>query len=330
LRTKPSLTEVSAAYPREWEQARRELERVAAAGDPDRVVQYLAAAARPTPATPGRARPAAELRSAAIRRYLMIEATRQASLAQQAGPDRRGRKRRPGNGGSVDEGAPAVARRLRLGLVTGFVLQRLLFTAGLRRKPAALPLVRAIWPLLPGRGLLLPLVQPKGIYCFYSRRLITDLARLIGDRTCLEIAAGDGTLARFLHDRGVQIRATDDLSWRDTIEYGAEVEALDAARALRRHRSEVVICSWPPPGNDFERRVFETPEVQLYIVLAGVTEAAAGNWATYRAQHDFEMTLDQRLSAGLLPPGAGAAYVFRRSIHEPGSRNPGGRSPGAS
>lgn len=30
----------------------------------------------------------------------------------------------------------------------------------------------------------MPLVGPKGIYCFYSRRLVEVLAAAIGDRSC--------------------------------------------------------------------------------------------------------------------------------------------------
>jgi 2-polyprenyl-3-methyl-5-hydroxy-6-metoxy-1,4-benzoquinol methylase len=48
----------------------------------------------------------------------------------------------------------------------------------------------------------------------YSRRLVEELSALIGERECLEIAAGDGTLARFLEAEGVRITATDDHSWR--------------------------------------------------------------------------------------------------------------------
>ena len=58
----------------------------------------------------------------------------------------------------------------------------------------------------------MPLVQPKGIYCFYSKPLIQDLAALIGQRSCIEIAAGDGTLSRFLAAKGVDLTATDDHS----------------------------------------------------------------------------------------------------------------------
>ena len=59
---------------------------------------------------------------------------------------------------------------------------------------------KTLWPLLWQRRYLMPLVARKGIYCFYSARLVDRLAALIGDRPALEIAAGDGTLSRFLRD----------------------------------------------------------------------------------------------------------------------------------
>jgi hypothetical protein len=65
----------------------------------------------------------------------------------------------------------------------------------------------------------MPLVQPKGIYCFYSKPLIERLAGLIGGRSCLEIAAGDGTLSRFLVAAGVRITATDNHSWHDSVDF---------------------------------------------------------------------------------------------------------------
>ena len=54
--------------------------------------------------------------------------------------------------------------------LNGFVAQRLLFARGLERKPVSMRRFRLIWPLLWQRRRLMPLVQPKGIYCFYSRR----------------------------------------------------------------------------------------------------------------------------------------------------------------
>ena len=125
---------------------------------------------------------------------------------------------------------------LRFGRINGWIMQRLLFRDGLQRKPAPLLTVRLIWPLLTQRRGLMTLVMPHGIhcfytatastpllllrrYCFYTARLIHRLARLIGKRSCVEIAAGDGTLFRFLRAMGVDITATDDYSWTGQVDY---------------------------------------------------------------------------------------------------------------
>jgi hypothetical protein len=222
---------------------------------------------------------------------MTIEATRQAYLAASTG---------------VTEGP------VRFNLLNGLVLQRLLFEKGLHRKPVSLLWYRLLWPLLRQRNRLLPLVMPEGIYCFYSRPLVANLAGLIGSRRCVEIAAGDGTLTRFLTDRGVPVRATDDHSWATSASSSEGVETLDAVKALRVHQPEVVVCSWPPPGNAFERHVFTTPSVQTYIVVTSRSESAAGNWDDDRAQQSFDCTEDHRPSRMVLPQGDGAVAVFQR------------------
>jgi hypothetical protein len=159
----------------------------------------------------------------------------------------------------------------------------------------------------------MPLVEPKGIYCFYSDALIDRLAALIGDRPCLEIGAGDGTLSRFLDAAGVPVTATDDHSWRKSVTYPAEVLHVDARTALRDHRPAVVLCSWPPAGNPFERAVFVTPSVELYVVISSRHEFASGNWIDYRRQTAFAFAEDPDLSRLVLPPELeSAVYVFRR------------------
>jgi hypothetical protein len=203
--------------------------------------------------------------------------------------------------------------RLRFNLVNGWVAQKLLFEQGLRRKPVSLAWFRVTWPLVWQRRFLMPLVGPKGIYCFYSRQLIRKLAAMIGDSPCLEIAAGDGTLSRFLAAEGVAVVATDDHSWQD-VDFPPAVLRQDAREALRRHRPGVVICSWPPAGNDFERDVFKTPSVQTYVVISSRHRFAAGDWAAYEEQTDFDFAEDPALTRLVLPPELDAAvYVFRRS-----------------
>jgi hypothetical protein len=202
---------------------------------------------------------------------------------------------------------------VRLGLWSGLVVQRLLFARGLVRKPVSARTFRWVWPLVPDRRLVMPLVQKKGIYCFFSRELVAALARLVGGRSCLEVAAGDGTLSRFLRERGTQVRATDDQSWRHAIDFPAEVERLDAARALTAASPEVVLCSFPPPGNDFERKVFQTRSVQLYVVITSRHRFAAGDWEAYERQTGFDRQADPGLSRLVLPPELDpAVLLFRR------------------
>ena len=201
----------------------------------------------------------------------------------------------------------------RLGLWSGTLIQRLFFRQGLERKPASLRAVRWWWRWIFDRRLLMPLVQPRGIYCFYSQELISALAAMIGGRPCLELAAGDGTLARFLTDQGTAVTATDDASWSHAISYPSTVERLDAKSALRQCDPKVVLCSWPPPGNTFEKAVFETASVELYVVIGSRHRFAAGDFPTWERQSQFEWQLDERLSALVLPPELDpAVYVFRR------------------
>jgi hypothetical protein len=194
---------------------------------------------------------------------------------------------------------------VRLDRLTGWLAQRLLFESpprALARKPASLRAFRLLWPLAPGRRRLMPLVQAQGIWCFYTRELVTAIARLARGRPALEIGAGDGTLARFLGGAGMDIRATDDQSWPRPGGYPPEVERLDAAAAVARYRPAVVVCSFPPPGNGFEQRVLRAPSVETYVAIASRQRFAAGDWEAYEGTVEFAGGVDERLSAMVLPP----------------------------
>jgi hypothetical protein len=202
---------------------------------------------------------------------------------------------------------------VRFGLWTGWLVQRLLFARGLARKPASLRAFRLLWPLATQRRLLMPLVQPQGIWCFYTRELVRELAGLVRERSALEIGAGDGTLTRFLAAEGVAIRATDDQSWPRPGGYPDDVEQLDAEAAVARYRPQVVVCSFPPPDNAFERRLFRAPSVELYVAIASRHRFAAGDWKAYDGAEGFAGGIDERLSALVLPPEVDpAVLVFER------------------
>jgi hypothetical protein len=202
---------------------------------------------------------------------------------------------------------------LRFNWWNGTILQKLFFRQGMERKPAAYWWCRFLWPFLPQRKFLMPLVQPKGIYCFFTKRLVKELVRKIGTAPALEIAAGDGTLTRFLADKGVNIHAMDNHSWSHAIQFPTHVQKTSVGPSLAAHRPKVVICSWPPAGNDFERTVFSFPTVETYIVIASRHSFAAGNWRDYSLQKEFSWARDEKLSRYVLPPELDpAVYVFQR------------------
>jgi hypothetical protein len=140
--------------------------------------------------------------------------------------------------------------------------------------------------------------------------LVVELAKWLKGKKAIEIAAGDGTLARFLGEEGVSVAASDDRSWNAFVEYPAEVELLSARDALIKHEPEVVLCSWPPSGNSFEKKVFERASVQLYIVIGGPD---SGNAETYASQTAFTEVTDARLSRLVLPREQGnTVKIFQR------------------
>ena len=290
LQGNPSLEDLIDAYPDEWQLVQRNVHVIIERDDPDEIKAYITRVSQPEAPLPGRTRTRRERLTAEIRRQMTIHLLKQAILSATTG---------------VKQG------RVRFNLLNGFVAQRLLFRRALERKPVPLRTFRVLWPLLRQRRLLMPLVQPKGIWCFYSKPLITALADLIGERSCLEIAAGDGTLSRFLADAGVRITATDDYSWHDSINFPDTVLQQDARTALRTHQPEVVVCSWPPAGNPFEQHVFTTSSVQQYIVIGSRHETSTGNWSAYRQQTGFDLVKEQQLSRLLLPPEVDhAVYIF--------------------
>ena len=292
LKRKPGLDELCARFPQEWAAVQSELAAIIDRGIASDLRDYLE---RLASAGDGRQREFRPDLTATVRSLMAHEAVKKLCLSMLASK------------------SGAKAGKLRFNWFNGYIAQRLLFAHDLVRKPVSMRWFRLLWPLLWQRKRLMPLVQSRGIYCFYSRSLILALATLIAGRRCLEIGAGDGTLARFLQDDGVKLTATDNWSWPNSVHYPQWVQKLDAAAALRTFSPEVVLCSWPPARNDFERQVFKTKSVQLYIVIGSRHRIATGDWPAYEAQSAFALEHDKFLSALVLPPELEpAVYLFRR------------------
>jgi hypothetical protein len=299
LNTKPRLNEICSAYPDVWENVQREVAGIVTGGTTSDLQSYLKQSALQTGMLAKRLQKNREDRKIResisrqfVHSYMARLAVKQHCISEATG---------------VEKG------KVRFNLLNGFIAQKLLFSDGLVRKPVSMFWFRVFWPMLRQKRMLMPLVQPEGIYCFYSKQLIEALAEMMASRSCLEIAAGDGTLSRFLRNAGIAITATDDYSWTHEVTYPESVIRIDAREALQQYAPEVAICSWPPADNTFERQVFRTRSVQLYIVIGSRHRLASGNWSEYKQQSTFEFKEEQLLSQLVLPPELDAAvYVFRR------------------
>ena len=99
-----------------------------------------------------------------------------------------------------------------------------------------------------------------GMWAIVYDEWIKELALWIGDRTCLEIMAGAGWMAKALAAHGVDIIATDDYSWEKNHsgnhnalrKYQYDVEELEASEAVKKYQDrDILICSWPYMDNEF-------------------------------------------------------------------------------
>lgn len=299
LKTNPSLSELSSAYPDLWECVRIDIAEIVSGGTMAELQGYLKQSelrggllAKKCQNSRGDSKIMESTLQQLISSRMAHLAVKQHCISEATG---------------IEKG------KVRFNLLNGYIAQWLLFSEGLVRKPVSMFWFRLLWPVLWQKKMLMPLVQPEGIYCFYSKRLIDELARMIGSRSCLEIAAGDGALSHFLGNAGVSITATDDCSWKLAARYPECVVKMEAREALQKYAPEVVICSWPPADNSFERQVFRTRSVQLYIVISSRHKFAAGNWIDYGEQVLFEFGEDRQLGHLVLPPELDSAvYLFAR------------------
>lgn len=105
-------------------------------------------------------------------------------------------------------------------------------------------------------------------FVLISKDWVKDLSQWIGKRKCLELMAGTGSLTYSLKMEGINIRGTDNYSWkRDTNGQDRSLwnenqmwtclENLDAEESLEKYGRdvEIVIMSWPPYNDEIAVRV---------------------------------------------------------------------------
>jgi hypothetical protein len=188
-------------------------------------------------------------------------------------------------------------------------MARLLWSSrGGRRVPAAAAFDRAAARLPRGELAWLCEFNPIGpIYSIPTSPFLIGLARQIrecGARKVLEVAAGDGHLSRGLQKAApdLWITATDSGAWETAaarmsarekrelrgtevagLPPGAGVLRLEAVRAIRELRPQVVLCSWLPPGPLLAKVIRAAPQVLEIGAGSGIT----GDIRAWRYEHEF-------------------------------------------
>jgi hypothetical protein len=193
-------------------------------------------------------------------------------------------------------------------------VERLLWDAnGGRRVPSAAAFDRMVAKLRRGDLERLCEFNPRApIYLIPTRPFLRALARLIratGARTILEVAAGDGHLARELAlvAPDLRITATDSGKWERPqarmsvferrglrraavagLAPGADVLRLEATEAIQRLKPDLVLASWLPPGPLLGRIIRAAPVLLEIGAGSGIT----GDIRCWRYPHEFCDDLD--------------------------------------
>jgi len=176
----------------------------------------------------------------------------------------------------------------------------------LRGVPAAKEFDRAVGKLQRGRLWRACEFDGDGpIYFVPTKEFVRALAKRIGRRRVLEVAAGDGALSRALAERGVRIVATDSGKWerprarmnaRERRKYrevaglplGPNVIRIEAIAAIGKYRPDVVLACWIPPGPLLGRII----RASKSVIEIGAGSGITGDIRCWRYQHEFLEELD--------------------------------------
>jgi hypothetical protein len=190
-------------------------------------------------------------------------------------------------------------------------LARLLWDSrGERKLPGARALDEALEALPPAELAWLFELAPLGpLYLLPTRSFVRALASqlsALGVTSVLEVAAGDGLLARALAKLAPQltVHAADTGAWDDPrarmsaveqralantvvpgLRLGSNVERSSAKRAIARHSPDLILCSWLPPGHTLLDSLIRSKV--RYVLELGADHGVTASAYCWRFTHEF-------------------------------------------
>jgi hypothetical protein len=175
------------------------------------------------------------------------------------------------------------------------------------------------WSRLDAKAAAAASLQNAGYWSVPTKELCERLKELFHGRKVLELGAGRGLYVAGLRQSGVDILGIDDQSWAASQKHvslaRAHMQNMDAVEALNKIQPEVVLAVWPPPENQFEKHIFATNSVKLYLAVVSRHQFASGDWTSYKAvsKSKFTCTTNQSLNTLLRPAEAEQQMlIFRR------------------
>lgn len=165
------------------------------------------------------------------------------------------------------------------------------------------------------------MIQKAGFWSIPTTELCHSIKNYTKDKDLLEVGAGRGLFVSGLRQCDVSVIGIDDHSWDQaaTPIHSAlpHLRRLLARDALRQMKPKAVLSVWPPPGNIFERDIFATDSVEIYLAIVSKHRFASGNWADYQSASAqtgrFRCVISEPLNHLLRPIEAEQQLlVFRR------------------
>ena len=165
------------------------------------------------------------------------------------------------------------------------------------------------------------MIQKAGFWSIPTTELCRSIKNYTKDKDLLEVGAGRGLFVSGLRQCDVSVIGIDDHSWEQaaTPIHSAlpHLRRLVARDALRQMKPKAVLSVWPPPGNIFERDIFATDSVEIYLAIVSKHRFASGNWADYQSASAqtgrFRCVISEPLNHLLRPIEAEQQLlVFRR------------------
>lgn len=156
-------------------------------------------------------------------------------------------------------------------------------------------------------------------FAFLAEVWVDPLAKWIGNRKCLEVMAGSGSLSKCLQDRGVSCIATDIIHddyyrshpWNDN--RWTDIEVLSAVDAIQKYGkdTDIIIMSWPPyMREDATETLLAMREVNPNAVMIYIGEGEGGCTADDSFFENIEYLEDGEFSK------AATEYRSSHGIHD--------------